>query len=1108
MRPGMPHAGPPNGPPTGPSAGPAGPPRLPYPPHAGGGQPGQPATASGPVTAPVDRTGLYLNILLGVAALLMITAAIIFITVASSTVVKAVSLWVVAVVFHGAGLGVYSLVAKLRPVGFALTAIGLAIIPIAGFGLGGWQLTSGTAAWFISSAAGVLAYLGAAVVLRSQLVTWLSVAFTFSLTMSAIALTPAPVVWYFVVLILTTAPLALLAVLLRGRLAEKYIRPQIVLGDVLAPLAVAGAVFIDPVPTRLEWGILFAALGVHFLVGALLRRSPLRGVGARFSFALAILLIISGLTHNEVIGLHFSWERPLTTVAALLIGAVFFTESALRRPARRSSPAPLPNSSELPAAMAAPAARTAAAHIALILAGGFLYATGIVLAEVPHTDPGETIATILVSATGLIAAGAAVFAALRADALLPLGAGIAVAARVGAFLVYQIMHHGPEDAPLGDQLPSGVATSAGFIWHVLLLIGLAWLSSTITSRRARHLTVLRAGMPPLMPAAALLLLIPAPMAAADIDSPVSTLIVVASVAALGLCAWWARNALLVTGAVPVALAFGYVLGDIWKALGLGSSVTSPIVTGGYLIILAAALAGLALAEVGLRRRGRTWRARYAVITAGILAAFFGFGLLFRIVTLGIEDRQAAYIAGPVLLFITVGLFAAGHWASRRLAAAGPGPGLRYSELRLLPLSISAVAAFLASVLIICLHSVEHVRLAAAIVLLLLAAVAFAHAFAARAPEVVLLGFLALYHGIRVLAGLGITEAALAHLLAAWLVWMLAYALYWFVSAAYDRKPGARHLIAGFSRWSLAPLIAAFAAMLTAFISALLVDAEVPALHSLTMLIAGITLMMPAFMLVLLAQRFPHQLTRRITAEVATYIGAVGGMITLAGIWQLRLVVPLHVLLAAAIGWAIFSARRQPVRSGPGAQFVSVDLRTVIPMAFITLTGTIAAFTADHAGYSLLFLIDHAALLITGAVLLRAWALWWGLAGVSAGIVWFLRDLMWLALVIIAVFIIGVVIWQLLRKPKSPEPQGSPVQEPPQNPPHAGPARGFGPPHVPPRQGPPPPAPPRPPGQVPSGPGQVPGGPGQPPSRERNWQPPAQPPPAPPSGTWQEPRHDG
>ncbi len=1080
MRPGMPHPGPPPGPP--------GAPRLPYPPHACGRHPGQPATASGPVRPPIDRTSLYLNILLGVAALLMITAAIIFITVASSTLVKAVSLWVVAVVFYATGLIVYSFVAKLRPVGFALTAIGLAIIPIAGFGLGGWQLTSGTLAWFISSAAGVLAYLGAAVVLRSQLVTWLSVAFTFSLTMSAIALTPAPVVWYFVVLILTTAPLALLAVLLRGRLAEKYIRPQIILGDVLAPLAVVGAVFIDPSPTRLEWGILFAALGVHFLVGALLRRSPLRGVGARFSFALAILLIMSGLVHNEMIGAHSSWNRPLTTVAAFLIGAAFFTEAALRRPARRGDPAPLPGASERPEAMAAPATGATAAHIALMLAGGFLYGTGIVLAEVPYTDPGGTIATILISVTGLLAAGAAVFAALRADALLPLGAGIAVAARVGAFIVYQVMDLGPQDAPLGDQLPDGVATSAGFIWYALLLIGLAWFSSIITSRRARHLAVLRTGMPLLMPAAALLLLIPAPMAAADIDSPLSALIVIASVAALGLCAWWARNALLVTGAVPVALAFGFVLGDIWKALGLGSSVATAVVAGGYLIILATALGGLALAEVGLRRRGRTWRARYAVITAGILAGFFGLGLLFRIFTMGTEYSQAAYTAGPILLLITVGLFAAGHWASRRLASAGAGLRLRFAELRLLPLSISAVAAFLATVLIVTVHSVEHVRVAAAVVLLLLAAIAFAHAFAARVPEVMLLGFLALYHGVRVLAGLGITDAALAHLLAAWLVWMLAYALYWFISVAYDRKPSAQHLFAGFSRWSLSPLVVAFIAMLTAFISALFVDAEVPALNSLTMLIAGITLMMPAFMLVLLAQRFPHQLTRRITAEIATYIGALGGMIALAGIWQLRLVVPLHVLLAAAIGWAIFYARSQPAHSGRGAQFLRVDLRTVIPMALITLTGTIAAFTADHAGYSLLFLIDHAALLIAGAVLLRAWALWWGLAGVSAGIVWFLRDLMWLALVIIAVFIIGVVVWQLLRKPKSPQ---SP----------AGPAHGYGPPQAPRRQGPPPPAPPQPPGQEP-------GGPDQSPPRERNWQPPAPPPPAPPSGTWQGPRHDG
>ncbi|MFB9775224.1 hypothetical protein [Brevibacterium otitidis] len=1098
-----PHPSRPAPPPRGRGAPPGPPMRTPGPPQPGGmlpypaddpmrrpnqpaRRPGQLAATSGPAAPPgpgrpavppTDQTGLYLNILLGVAALLMVTAAIVFVTAASSVVIKAVSLWVVAVLFYATGLILCTLVAKLRPVGIALTAISLAIIPIAGIGLGGWELTSGSLAWFISSLAGVIAYVGAAVALRSQLVTWLSVAFAFSLTMSAAALTPAPVVWYFVVLILTTAPLTLLAVLLRKRLAKKFIRPQIILGDALAPLAVLGALFIQPFPSRLDWGILFAALGVHFLAGALLRRSAVRGVGARLSFALALLLVVNGLAIQELIGLTPFWSRPLTSAAAFLIGAVFVAELGLR--GRTGA--------------AANRRSMTASTVVLQLAGGLLLAIGIVFAFSREADGGSILALVIVVTAGVVAVAAGVFTALRADLMLPLGAALAVAAHLGTYSLQQVMLAGPEGARLADRVPGSVAASAAFAWTALLLIAFVGLNSAITSRWGRRLRLLRASMPVFLPAASVLLLANAPVAAHMVDSPLSGIIVVTVVPVLGLGAWWARNALLLVGTLPVALAFGFFIDDTWKALGLESKLASTVGFTCSAIIMATAIAGLSIVQIQLLRGGRRWRARYTIIATSILAGATLAGLLvLPFVYWSATADLPTYLASTALLPLPVVILVLGHWIASALAARQPSP-IRGTELRLLPLSVAGAALFCMSSfgIIVNAHNSEAL---AGIAFIVLAGIAFAHAFMSRIPEAQLFGFFAFYFGLVSLTGLMVTGAALRFLLAAWGVWMAAYALYWVMSVTRDRRPGTRILFAGFSRWSLTPLVAAFIAMLWAFVTTFFVDADASALNSLTMLIAGVTLMMPAFMLVLMAQRIPHRLGRHITAEAATYLGALGGMIALSGIWQLRLVVPLHVLLAATIIWAIIYARSQPAASGAAARFVRVELRTVIPMALISITGVVAAFTADHAGYSLLFLIDHAALLVAGAVLVCGWALWWGLVGVSAGVVWFLRDLMWLALVIIAVFIIGVVIWQLLRKPKDRAPTS-----PPQGPPPPRPPQGFMPPPGPHRQpgpaGPPPPrrpAPQRPEPQRPAPP-PGPGAGSPPPPRERKWQPPQHPP---------------
>ncbi len=98
------------------------------------------------------------------------------------------------------------------------------------------------------------------------------------------------------------------------------------------------------------------------------------------------------------------------------------------------------------------------------------------------------------------------------------------------------------------------------------------------------------------------------------------------------------------------------------------------------------------------------------------------------------------------------------------------------------------------------------------------------------------------------------------------------------------------------------------------------------------------------------------------------------------------------------------------------------------------TVVVALLALDIGGwYSVVFLVEQLAVLVLGALLSRRWALWWGIITSTLAVVYFLRDYLFLELSLLALLLIGIVVWRLLRPASATS-----VPQAPSLPPHAAP----------------------------------------------------------------------
>ncbi|HJP81360.1 MAG TPA: hypothetical protein VJ841_03140 [Candidatus Saccharimonadales bacterium] len=165
---------------------------------------------------------------------------------------------------------------------------------------------------------------------------------------------------------------------------------------------------------------------------------------------------------------------------------------------------------------------------------------------------------------------------------------------------------------------------------------------------------------------------------------------------------------------------------------------------------------------------------------------------------------------------------------------------------------------------------------------------------------------------------------------------------------------------------------------------------------------------------------PHEIAAAITLVVAALTVALQGYLS-----KQRAVMELGLYLGIA------GLQRLGVLLVPGVPFIlyahlwatillSTSIwrrdsmtRPVVAATILTLSTASSALT--HGGwYQLLFLVEQITLLVIGALARKQWALWWGVAGTTGAVLYFIKDYVYLWLGLLGLILIALVIWRLRK----------------------------------------------------------------------------------------------
>ena len=219
-----------------------------------------------------QRSLRNLNIILYAASFLLVAAGALFVSSSSSSIVKLVGVMVIIALFYSVGFAVYLKSQRLRPAALAFLGTGLALIPFAGFALQQYTDLSPSQSWAITSTVGLIAYFAVAIRLRSQLVSYLTMAFVLSLAASMTAMSTKLVMWQFATMIVVSLLASVLA-----RLAPKWV-PQIFsepierTGQIITPVALVASLVLFDKLSLIDYEVVFALATLHYLVAWLQTR--------------------------------------------------------------------------------------------------------------------------------------------------------------------------------------------------------------------------------------------------------------------------------------------------------------------------------------------------------------------------------------------------------------------------------------------------------------------------------------------------------------------------------------------------------------------------------------------------------------------------------------------------------------------------------------------------------------------------------------------------------------------------------------------------------------------------------------------------------------------
>lgn len=231
-----------------------------------------------------------MNIMLFVASLLFVAAGAAFVTTAMPEFIKLLGIWLLVVMFYVTGLSLQDS-DKFRPAGVAFAGTGLGLLPFAGLVLNRLTDISGDVVWLLTSFIGIIMFYYAAIALRSQVVSYLALAFVISFAASLSDVVALPLVWSFVSVIVAALVINVIAFVKPGAVPDVFAKPVEQSGQIVTPLTLLMSLFFLESLSVRSYELL-AAVGIAYYVVAWLQTKQDYFIQIIRALAQVLLLLI------------------------------------------------------------------------------------------------------------------------------------------------------------------------------------------------------------------------------------------------------------------------------------------------------------------------------------------------------------------------------------------------------------------------------------------------------------------------------------------------------------------------------------------------------------------------------------------------------------------------------------------------------------------------------------------------------------------------------------------------------------------------------------------------------------------------------------------------
>lgn len=266
------------------------------------------AVVAQPVAPPKPHNpASTLNVVLYLASFLLVAAAAALIAASMPASIKLAGLIAVVVLFYCAGIILHYKVAILRPAAVAFIGTGLAILPFVGFALTALTGMPGSTAWMIISLVGLAAYYAAAIILQSQVVSYLTLGFVLSLSCSVVSVIHVGFVWYFVALIIVSLSASVVAYFKPSWVPKVFSRPLDLTGTYVTPIAVGASLLSYESMNIRMYEVVLSAATLYYLVQLLQRRTQTLEIISRISVHVTLLLYAGDLAAGNATTFGIIW---------------------------------------------------------------------------------------------------------------------------------------------------------------------------------------------------------------------------------------------------------------------------------------------------------------------------------------------------------------------------------------------------------------------------------------------------------------------------------------------------------------------------------------------------------------------------------------------------------------------------------------------------------------------------------------------------------------------------------------------------------------------------------------------------------------------------------